>query len=263
MSVQNNSSRDNKDSDEDDEDFIPTYEEDIAILSDDEHQLDSEFADFPISKQRKRKAQLNQKIQSNLNEQNSAQHSVKKKEEEEEDVDKIWAEMMNFNKPTHNVAPSVSKTESDLSEKKKEDNSKAPEKSVFEHIVIPRLENDQPAEVGRIRIEETYDFAGESIKVTKEVDISEIKKRKASQSNAMENVLQQLKKKKLTTKEKSAIDWEQFKKKEGIEDELKQAAKTGFLEKQAFLQRSDFRQYEKERDVRLKRIMARAATDSK
>jgi len=52
--------------------------------------------------------------------------------------------------------------------------------------------------------------------------------------------------------DKSKLDWDTFKKKEGIEDDLKQQAKSGFLEKQAFLARTDLRQFENEKSLRVK-----------
>jgi hypothetical protein len=79
-------------------------------------------------------------------------------------------------------------------------------------------------------------------------------------------------KKKQTVLDKSRQDWNQFKREEGIEDELRQNRQGGyeafsfsammnttficfffpvrFLEKLAFLQRTDLRQFEIERDMR-------------
>lgn len=66
-------------------------------------------------------------------------------------------------------------------------------------------------------------------------------------------MLQQIHKKpKISTLEKSRLDWNLFKRSEDIEEELALHNKDGFLEKQAFLQRTDVRQFEKEREVRLK-----------
>ncbi|XP_063951703.1 craniofacial development protein 1-like [Lytechinus pictus] len=68
------------------------------------------------------------------------------------------------------------------------------------------------------------------------------------------NVLGQIgKKQKISTLEKSRLDWESFKNKEGITDELKihNKGKDGFVERQRFLQRADVRQYEIERDLRM------------
>jgi len=72
----------------------------------------------------------------------------------------------------------------------------------------------------------------------------------------LDDLLNSLGKKKISTLEKSKLDWQNFKSKEGIEEELKEKTKDGYLERQAFLARTDYRQFEQERDIRLKRIMA-------
>ena len=63
------------------------------------------------------------------------------------------------------------------------------------------------------------------------------------------------KKQKLSTLEKSKLDWESFKKDEGIGEDLKtfNQGKQGFLERQAFLERADHKQFEIERNLRLGR----------
>lgn len=58
--------------------------------------------------------------------------------------------------------------------------------------------------------------------------------------------------KKPTILEQAAQDWNKCKVEEKLEDELKQATKSkgGYLDRQSFLQRSDLRQFEKEREIR-------------
>lgn len=70
----------------------------------------------------------------------------------------------------------------------------------------------------------------------------------------------QAKAKKPTILEQAAQDWNKCKAQEDLEDELKQAtkSKTGYLDKISFLERSDARQFEKEREIR-DRGRARAA----
>lgn len=57
----------------------------------------------------------------------------------------------------------------------------------------------------------------------------------------------------MTILEKSKLDWSNFKTNEGIGEELQQhiRGKNGYLEKKAFLERADYRQFEIERDMRL------------
>lgn len=60
--------------------------------------------------------------------------------------------------------------------------------------------------------------------------------------------------KKPTILEQASKDWDKLKQAENIEDELKQATKSrgSFLDRQQFLERSDLRQFEKEREIREK-----------
>ncbi|XP_069757614.1 craniofacial development protein 1 isoform X1 [Narcine bancroftii] len=137
---------------------------------------------------------------------------------------------------------------------------------------------------GKITITKVFDFAGEEIKVTKEVDAAskEAKNFLQKQNNekgkcssaapvlvatgaptssgikrqgGLSNVLGKIggKKQKLSTLEKSKIDWEAFKETEGIGDELAiyNRGKEGYIERKAFLDRVDHRQFELERDIRL------------
>ncbi|NXA41642.1 CFDP1 protein, partial [Eudromia elegans] len=64
------------------------------------------------------------------------------------------------------------------------------------------------------------------------------------------------KKQKMSTLEKSKLDWESFKEEEGIGEELAihNRGKDGYIERKAFLERVDHRQFEIERDMRLSRM---------
>ncbi|PIO39850.1 hypothetical protein AB205_0191440 [Aquarana catesbeiana] len=64
------------------------------------------------------------------------------------------------------------------------------------------------------------------------------------------------KKQKMSTLEKSKLDWESFKEKEGISEELAihNRGKDGYIERKSFLERVDYRQFELEREIRLKNM---------
>lgn len=59
--------------------------------------------------------------------------------------------------------------------------------------------------------------------------------------------------KKVSTIEKSSLDWDKFKETEGLEDELHLYTKDGYLEKQDFLTRVDHKQFELEKAERDKK----------
>jgi hypothetical protein len=67
------------------------------------------------------------------------------------------------------------------------------------------------------------------------------------------NMLSNLKKKsKLTTLEKSKLDWNKFKEEHNLEEEIScfNRGKSGYLERQDFLQRTDLKQFEIEKELR-------------
>ncbi|KAJ8335602.1 hypothetical protein SKAU_G00389440 [Synaphobranchus kaupii] len=74
----------------------------------------------------------------------------------------------------------------------------------------------------------------------------------------MGSILTQLsgKKQKMSTLEKSRLDWDTFKDQEGIVDELAthNRGKEGYIERKNFLERVDHRQFEQEKTVRLKNM---------
>jgi len=111
-------------------------------------------------------------------------------------------------------------------------------------------------------VTEKLDFAGEEVVITKKVEVGsqEDEKRLKMQQNQLKRGtgtnLDALvasvtgKKKTCTTLDKSTSDWAQFKQKEGIEDELEHYKKDGYLEKVAFLDRTDTRQAEAYRSLK-------------
>ncbi|NXH60804.1 CFDP1 protein, partial [Cinclus mexicanus] len=138
---------------------------------------------------------------------------------------------------------------------------------------------EKPKDSGKVTITKTFDFAGEEIKVTKEVDSNSkeaksfLKQQEKLQSAApaslptvsgvkrpsgMSSLLGKIgaKKQKMSTLEKSKLDWESFKEEEGIVEELAihNRGKDGYIERKAFLERVDHRQFEIERDIRLSRM---------
>eukprot|EP00039_Didymoeca_costata_P001909 m.56177 g.56177 ORF g.56177 m.56177 type:complete len:272 (+) comp11023_c0_seq1:91-906(+) len=106
-----------------------------------------------------------------------------------------------------------------------------------------------------VNIKKTYDFAGETIVIEKAVseDSKEAKqfekaqKKLAAPPSALEGLLGVIgNKKKMSTVEKTKLDWDDFKEKHGISEELARLNKDGFLEKQEFLHRADLRAHERE-----------------
>ncbi|XP_040990784.1 craniofacial development protein 1 isoform X1 [Juglans microcarpa x Juglans regia] len=111
---------------------------------------------------------------------------------------------------------------------------------------------------GKVEITEVRDFAGQEIEVKKLVDADSkeaSEKAKGPAPSAVDAVLEQIKKKqKLSVLDKTKQDWGEFKEEnKGLEDELDAYKKSSnqYLEKVSFLQRTDYREFERERDARL------------
>ncbi|XP_067327079.1 craniofacial development protein 1 [Anolis sagrei] len=136
-------------------------------------------------------------------------------------------------------------------------------------------ETAKETEKNKVAITKVFDFAGEEVRVTKEVDarskeaqlfLKQQEQKTVSPAispavsgvkrpGGLDSLLGKIgsKKQKLSTLEKSKMDWESFKEQEGIGDELAihNRGKDGYLERKAFLERVDHRQFERERDIRL------------
>ncbi|RDY09329.1 Craniofacial development protein 1, partial [Mucuna pruriens] len=111
---------------------------------------------------------------------------------------------------------------------------------------------------GKLVITEVRDFAGQEIEIKKLVDSDSkeaMERAKAPAPSAVDAVLEQIKKKqKLSVLDKTKKDWGEFKEEnKGLEVELDAYKKSSnqYLDKVSFLQRTDYREFERERDARL------------
>eukprot|EP01041_Mallomonas_annulata_P000575 gene576-1106_t len=107
-------------------------------------------------------------------------------------------------------------------------------------------------------VTEIRKFAGQSITIERSVKSSEstvsgVAGSKPVSKSALDDVLNDLKgPKTVSTVAKSSFDWDNFKEKEGLDDELATATKEGYLKRKEFLERCDVREYVNERDARVK-----------
>uniref|UniRef100_A0A8C6WE54 Craniofacial development protein 1 n=1 Tax=Neogobius melanostomus TaxID=47308 RepID=A0A8C6WE54_9GOBI len=142
----------------------------------------------------------------------------------------------------------------------------------------PKTEK-KTSESAKVTITKVFDFAGEEVRVNKEVaaDSKEAKSFLKSKSSAQESEETEEesssldpsfapasgfiwnswslwgKKQKMSTLEKSKMDWDAFKSEEGIGEELAihNRGREGYVERKNFLERVDHRQFEREKTVRL------------
>ena len=112
------------------------------------------------------------------------------------------------------------------------------------------------------KIEETRKFAGQSITIERTVKAGATNKQvNSSALSSLDKALAAIKgPETVSTVAKSSSDWDNFKEKEGLEDELSVAQKEGYLTKKDFLNRVDYRKFEMERDERLREQAKRGTT---
>ncbi|KYM95532.1 PREDICTED: craniofacial development protein 1 [Cyphomyrmex costatus] len=270
------------DSDEDDEDYIPDgadsdpvseVESEGDIESGPEDENDENKRETGKKGTKRSKGRKNKKTKrrrtlekSKVSEEESKEEEECKEkkelteEEEKKRADSLWADFM---KDTAVI--SKSKPQNSI--------NRSNEKS--SPIQKPKVQE-------KVKITKVFEFAGEEVKVEKEVSIDSAEARlslstdensaaKAPESTSptvkergrgdikrvglggISSVLGQIgKKAKISTLEKSKLDWDNFKKQENIEEELNthNKGKDGYLERQDFLQRADLRQFEIEKQLR-------------
>ncbi|XP_010285160.1 PREDICTED: craniofacial development protein 1, partial [Phaethon lepturus] len=202
-------------------------------------------------------------------EDNVEQVERNREEEEKKKEDALWASFLSDVGQKPKVVAATQVMQAKKAEEEKSGN-KLQEK--------PK-ESENPKDSGKVTITKVFDFAGEEVRVTKEVDSTSkeaksfLKQQEKWQSAApaslptvsgvkrpsgMSSLLGKIgsKKQKMSTLEKSKLDWENFKEEEGIVEELAihNRGKDGYIERKAFLERVDHRQFEIERDIRLSRM---------
>lgn len=122
---------------------------------------------------------------------------------------------------------------------------------------------------GKVEITEVRDFAGKDIEIKKLVDADSkeaVEKASAAGASpsAVDSILEQIRKKqKLSVLGKTKKDWGEYKVEKGVEEELGAYKKSSnqYLDRQSFLKRADYREYELERDARLS-LMAKRKSES-
>ncbi|XP_023565170.1 craniofacial development protein 1 isoform X2 [Octodon degus] len=279
---------------EEDEDYVPSggeYSEDDVSELVKEDEVDGE-EQTQKTKGKKRKAQsipARKRKQSGFlleeEEETKAESGGSSSEEDEVDKqdrgagpedtrrkeDELWASFLNDVGPKSKVPPSTQTGE------------QAEETSSSKSLVKAE-ELEKPKEAEKVKITKVFDFAGEEVRVTKEVDATSKEAKSFFKQNEKENpqpsapsatpslsagtglkrssgmssLLGKIgaKKQKMSTLEKSKLDWESFKEEEGIGEELAihNRGKEGYIERKAFLERVDHRQFEIERDLRLSKM---------
>uniref|UniRef100_A0AAY4EP93 Craniofacial development protein 1 n=1 Tax=Denticeps clupeoides TaxID=299321 RepID=A0AAY4EP93_9TELE len=196
----------------------------------------------------------------------------RKEEVEKKKADDLWASFLS------DVGPRPNSTAAPLTDSQQTSSKTTSDES--SQASTEAQENQLNAtEQSKITITKVFDFAGEEVRVTKEVDAdsreakSFLKKEEepsltpksqpshltpgpsVKRSAGLGGLLNRIggKKQKMSTLEKSRLDWDTFKTEEGIGDELAihNRGKEGYVERKNFLERVDQRQFQLEKSVRL------------
>ncbi|KAF7995490.1 hypothetical protein HCN44_006597 [Aphidius gifuensis] len=265
--------------DDDDEDYVPEGAEepvseaesegDVESGPDDENNENKQLTKNNTKKRRNNKQKSNnlkrKKIEVNSNDaddddddDNDNETKELTEEEEKKRADLLWADFMKGSEDTTTTTP------------------KPVEKKISAPIVKPKVEEK------KVKITKIFEFAGEEIKVEKEVPIDSAEARLklsttelTSNSSAkkignnsticggrrgglggLSSILSNIgKKTKISTLEKTKLDWDNFKRDEKLDEEITNhnRGKDGYLERQDFLQRTDVRQFEIEKNLRTTR----------
>lgn len=268
------------DTDESDEDYKPGGEDsDVPSEAESEGEVENDGEEIE-SKQRSKKRPATvtapSKIETKRSRQSQepASKSTEKDtlddDEDDENEDALWASFMGSSGQTTNKSETKSKQaeSSKLSTSTSNGNKSKVEKEK------PKLPAVSKKPVEKKLVTEIFDFAGEKVEVQKEIAVDNIKPitsnnekadessktavsfnrpRSSGGSGGISSVLGQIgKKNKLSVLEKTKLDWNGFKTKQGIDEELQthNKGRGGYLERQDFLQRTDLRQFEIEKSLR-------------
>lgn len=278
------------DSDTSDEDFVPEgiveSEDDAVSDGDDDEGDDAGEGDEETTTKGKKK-----KKQRRKGKQKQTSNDVKEEESEKEEtkeVDKkkeesIWADFLADveDKPSPPPKPKASSWGALLGNKKSSTSSSTTSTAAKPQPAPKKEEKKETSNKQEtVKITQVFEFAGEEVRVEKEVDANSAEAQAAKCSAALASSdskgtpgkappgvggikrpggLSGLvgfldnKKQKLTTLEKTKLDWNAFKSEEGIDEELEKHKKSkhGYLDKQDFLERADLRQFEIERSMRM------------
>lgn len=263
----NKDKHESDDSDESDEDYLP--DDNLSDLPSEvesdggeniEDEVDADDTPKTLKRRKKRPEKLIEKHETNDNEENGKKDGVDDKAR----TDALWADFLSdtppISRPTKNKEPPKSNATLSFQQ-----NPSATSSSTAAKITSVSPPNKKQT------ITEIFEFAGEKVNVTKQVPIESAAASvaqtkttlpfllggsggiKRSSSAGLSSVLDKIgKKNKISTLEKTKLDWNSFKQDQGIDEDLQtfNKGKSGFLERQDFLQRTDVRQFEIEKNLR-------------
>lgn len=246
----------------DDEDYCPEKHKQIESASDNSGP-EEEYPEISDEESGTKKSRRRKKVARGRK--SEAEKVEEKKpeldpEEEKRRADAIWAEFLNDTEPPP--------------EPKQNGSSSSTKSAPTSTVTTSALKLSIPAKVPAPEPKEIFEFAGETVEfpskslAASSEAMGEAKSpntdvpkavagvKRPSVGGGLSSMLNQLtKKNKLSVLEKTKLDWDGFKDGQGISEELQthNRGRDGFLERRDFLERTDLRQFEIEKNLRLTR----------
>lgn len=220
-----------------------------------------------VAKKAKLQAAESNQTQKRANDKKSSPVATLSDDDEDSNEDALWSSFLG--KTENGATRSATVTSKKIQAPAKSTTASAPLKAAPQKPLISTATNI-PAKP--IIVTEIFEFAGEKVEVQKEIKTdkpvalaagvsatsaplnkSRIGSSGSGSGGGIASVLGQIgKKNKLSVLQKTQIDWSGFKNKEGIDEELQtfNKGRDGYLERQDFLERTDQRQFEREKNMR-------------
>ncbi|KAM3966220.1 craniofacial development protein 1-like [Aphomia sociella] len=262
---------------ESDEDYVPGEPEQLSEegSADEETELQYEkelehktkkrkAANLACKSKKKKTKNVIKETVREVEEKDEVTEEIVDPEEQKKKEEDLWAMFLDG---TDNKPKTTPKQNTSITSK--------PTKPIVNNVVDNKVkatsrESKESNEDDKARERRIFEFAGETIVVENNVIKEKVKTSESPASasklegpsshsrgsGGLSGLLNNLNKtSKLSTLEKSKLDWLTYKKEEGIEDEIERhnKGKAGYLERQDFLERADVRQYEIERDLKMSR----------
>lgn len=218
-------------SDTSDEDYDPGIKEDEVSEIDSDGDVEEPLSDNEELKcksrrVKKRKSKIKKQSHNTVNEskENEEQVEVNEVEKKKKDDD-LWADFM---KDTGFVSKNNSNSNSNCNTNKSNGNICSKNNMVNEKTTTQK-------HIEKIKVKQIFEFAGEEVEVEKEVPSNSLEAtflhnssngakrgKRAAGLSGIGNIISQLTKKpKISTLEKTKLDWDRFKKEENLEEELR------------------------------------------
>ncbi|XP_031634263.1 craniofacial development protein 1 [Contarinia nasturtii] len=267
------------DTDESDDDYKPGVDGSDVSEVDSDGEPENDVENQPKGKKRSANVEessvatkRNKRIEEEIK---STEKDELDDDDDDENEDALWASFLG-NTGQKSVVKSENKKSTEPS-KQVTSTSNGNSTQAIKKIPKPPVRTEQKKVVTEI-----FEFAGEKVEIKKKVKVTDEKpvadttadsKKVAAKpgpslpfgrsrgsggggaggSSGLSSLLGQIgKKNKLSVLEKSKLDWNGFKQTEGIDEELQthNKGRDGYLERQDFLQRTDLRQFEIEKNLR-------------